>query len=172
MSAGRVGKVHEPKGPVCDISPLRSTSLLREDWLSRFSKHNCFKEKKSKLHRSCCSCLLPPCQHPGKVCSWETLSQEDVCCPCDCSSRPSPLGGDFFINVCCLCLMCRKCLDFLRLHGMSWKCCCVRACVCPSLKSELWRNYLRIKCWLIKENYFMLKKKNPEPLMLPHIVSG
>lgn len=133
-------------------------SLLREDWLSSLSKHSHFKERKSKLCRSCCPCLLPPCQLPNKICSWEVLSQEDICCLCDCSSRPSPLGSDFFINVCCLCLMSRKCLDFLRLCAMSWKCCCVPACMCPSLKSALWGKHLRIKCWFIKKKYFMLKK--------------
>lgn len=135
-------------------------SLLREDWLSSLSKHSRLKEKKSKLRQSCCPCLLPPCQHPNKVCSWEALSQEDVCCLCDCSSRPSPLGSDFFIKVCYLCLMSRKCLDFLRLRAMSWKCCCVHA----SLKSASWRKHFRIKCWLIKKKYFRIKKKKSRAL--------
>lgn len=94
-------------------------------------KYSYFKETLSKLCWLCCPCLLLPSQHPNKVCAGEALSQEDICCVHDCSSRPSPMGSGFFINVCWLCSMSGKFLDFLRLHSMPWKHCCVHACGCP-----------------------------------------
>lgn len=165
MSPGWVRKVHKSYGLVWDISPFRSMSLLREDWLSGPSKYSCFKEPLSKLCWLCCPCLLLRSQSPNKVCAGEALTQEDICCICNCSSRPSPLGSG---DVCYLCLMSRKCLDFPRLHSMPWKYCCVHACMCLSLKSVLWRKHFRFKCWLVKKNYFVLKDRLP----LPQIVSG
>lgn len=155
MSPGRVSKVHEPWRPAWDNSPLSSMSMLTVDWLSSLSKHSCSTEKWKRCQPRC-PCLLPPCQHPNKVCSWEALSQGEVCCLHDYSSRPSPFGNDFCINVCCLCLISRKCQDFLRLCAISWKCCCVDGCTCLSLMSALWRKHFRIKCWLIKKKYFIL----------------
>lgn len=59
----------------------------------------------------------------------KSIEPRGICCICNCSSAPTPLGSGFFIDVCCLCLMSRKCLGFLRLHSMPWKHCCVHASV-------------------------------------------
>lgn len=62
---------------------------------------------------------------------------------------------------------CGKCLGFLRLHTASWKCCCMRACKCPFLKSAQFRKYFSCKWWFIKKKYFSKKKthqKKPRTL--------